>query len=102
MKKQGGGTLKGAVRRRPHHDGPSAAQEIIEGNAWRTADPSAPPARDPDGKYVQTFLLRLNEWEIGALAAAAKSGDRSAQQTARRLLRHGLMRELGIPGPEDS
>ena len=94
MVKKASGGLVGVAKKKARRDTPNAAQAIIEGDAWRAADPRAPAARDDQGRYVQTFLLRLNPWEIGALAVVAKQQERSAQATARRLLREALMREL--------
>ncbi|MEJ1390452.1 MAG: hypothetical protein RPU34_06090 [Candidatus Sedimenticola sp. (ex Thyasira tokunagai)] len=67
----------------------SAAKAIIEGEAWRAVDPDAPPAKDGT-KYTNSFLLRLNDWEMGALMEAAKEEGRSAQQQARLILRQAL------------
>ena len=65
------------------------AQIIIEGEAWRTTDPDA-QATKVDGKYINSFLLRLNPWEIGALSEIAKNEGRSTQQQARLILREAL------------
>ncbi|MCG8076805.1 MAG: hypothetical protein N0E55_10135 [Candidatus Thiodiazotropha taylori] len=67
----------------------SAAKQIIEGEAWRATDPDAPPTKEGT-KYTNSFLLRLNDWEMGALMEAAKEEGRSAQQQARLILRQAL------------
>ncbi|MES9844893.1 MAG: hypothetical protein ABW131_09635 [Candidatus Sedimenticola sp. 6PFRAG5] len=76
-------------KKKPTHRRESAAKQIIEGEAWKTADPDAPATKN-DNKYVNAFLLRLNDWEMGALSEAAKGQGRSAQQQARLILRQAL------------
>ncbi|MCM8921838.1 MAG: hypothetical protein LC540_17505 [Candidatus Thiodiazotropha sp.] len=75
--------------KRPTQKRESAAKKIIEGEGWKTTDPDAPATKIAD-KYVNAFLLRLNEWEMGALTEAAKGQGRSAQQQARLMLRQAL------------
>jgi hypothetical protein len=70
------------------------AQARIEGTAWHFCDPNAPPKKDEKGKYINTFLLRLNEWEQGALSEIAKANGRSAQQQAREILRSTLKKMI--------
>lgn len=69
------------------------AQIIIEGEAWRTTDPDL-QATKVDGKYTNSFLLRLNSWEIGALSEIAKNEGRSTQQQARLILRNALKQTI--------
>jgi|GEM_PF-4043715 hypothetical protein len=79
----------GLSAKRPSTKKTSAAQAIIEGEGWKTTDPEAPATKEKD-KYINAFLLRLNEWEMGALSMVAKGEGRSAQQQARLLLRAAL------------
>ena len=81
--------LADAVKKKQSQAARSPAQEIIEGDAWRSAEPDA-PATNVDGKYPNAFLMRFNDWEFGALQAMARAEDRSVQKTARRLLRQAL------------
>ncbi|MBA1447005.1 MAG: hypothetical protein M3H12_20530 [Chromatiales bacterium] len=74
----------------------NAAKQIIEGEAWRAGDPAGPPTKE-GAKYTESFLLRLNEWEMGALTEVAKEEGRSAQQQARLILRGALKSYLDLP-----
>lgn len=67
----------------------SQAQKILKGEAWKVGDPDAKGTKE-NGKYVNTFLMRFNIWEIGALTQVAKEEGRSVQQQARLMLRDAL------------
>ena len=84
------GKLTEAARRKKDRTQPAAARQIIEGDAWRNADPHAPPRKE-DGRYVHAMQLRLNDWEAGALAYCARQDGRSKQAMIRKILRAGLL-----------